>query len=398
MLSHLIDLSLKHRFAVIALAIVLATAGLLSLRQLDIDAFPDTTPVQVQINTVAPSLVPEEVERQITFPIEQTISGLPGLAQLRSVSKFGFSQVTIVFDDRTDIYFARQLINERLQTVQLPLGVERPTLGPVATGLGEVFHYIITYTGYDFSRLSRDERIARLTELRTIHDWVVKPRLRTVPGTAEINSWGGYEKQYQVWIEPRRLVRHNVTFEQVTTALRKNNRNVGGGNLLRGSEMLLVHGVGRTTSPEEIANIVIKSEHGNPIRVRDIGEVRIDHEVRRGAVTADGNGEAVMGLGFMLMGENSHVVTRDLKAKLKEIQAALPPGVTLITMYDRTELVDHVLDTVRKNLFEGGLLVIAVLFAFLGDLRAGLIVALAIPLSMLVRFPACTASALPPAC
>jgi len=385
-LSQVIEIALKHRLAVIAAAVVWAGAGLLALSGLDIDAFPDTTPAQVQINTVAPALVPEEMERQITFPIEQSISGLPGLTDVRSVSKFGFSQVTIVFEDGTNIYFARQLINERLATVQLPIGVERPRLGPVATGLGEVFHYIVTYDGYDFSKLEESERIARLTELRTIHDWVVKPRLRTVPGTAEINSWGGYEKQYQVRIDSARLIRHGLTYDDVTAALRTNNRNVGGGNIIRGSEMLLVHGVGRTTSPDEIANIVVKTEHGTPIRIRDVSEVRLGHEVRRGAVSADGNGEAVMGLGFMLMGENSHIVTRQLKSAIEDIRVALPPGVAIITMYDRTELVDHVLETVRKNLFEGGLLVIAVLFAFLGSLRAGLIVALAIPLAMLSAF------------
>jgi cobalt-zinc-cadmium resistance protein CzcA len=386
MLNWIIDASLRHRFAVIGLVIVVAIVGILALPHLDIDAFPDTTPVQVQINTTAPSLLPEEVERQITFPVEQAISGLPGLEQLRSVSKFGFSQVTVVFDDGTDIYFARQLVGERLSTVELPDGIERPKMGPVASGLGEVFHYVVTYDGYDFSTLDEKERIALLTELRTLHDWTIKPQLRTVPGTAEVNSWGGYKKQYQVRIDPDRLIRHGLVFDDVVTALRKNNRSVGGGNIVRASEMLLVHGQGRTVNVDEIQAIVIKAEDGVPVRIRDVADVEIGHEIRRGAVTADGRGETVMGLGFCLMGENTHQVTEALKEKLSGIRANLPPGVRIVSMYDRTELVDQVLQTVRRNLFEGGLLVIAVLFVFLGNLRAGLIVALAIPLSMLCAF------------
>ncbi|MBT6055268.1 CusA/CzcA family heavy metal efflux RND transporter [bacterium TMED277] len=386
MLNWIIDASLRHRFAVIASVVVVALAGVVSLQYLDIDAFPDTTPVQVQVNTTAPALLPEEVERQITFPIEQAISGLPGLDQLRSVSKFGFSQVTVVFDDSTDIYFARQLINERLGTVELPAGIERPEMGPVSSGLGEVFHYVLTYDGYDFSTLDQQERINKLTELRTLHDWTIKPQLRTVSGTAEVNSWGGYEKQYQVRVDPDRLIRHGLTFDEVIEALQQNNRSVGGGNIVRSGEMLLVHGQGRTTTLGQIADIVIKSVDGIPIRIGQVADVEIGYEIRRGAVTADGKGEAVMGLGFCLMGENTHEVTEGLKAKLDSIRSNLPPGVRIVSMYDRTELVDQVLETVRKNLFEGGLFVIAVLFVFLGNLRAGLIVALAIPLSMLCAF------------
>jgi cobalt-zinc-cadmium resistance protein CzcA len=387
MLNWIIDASLRHRFAVIALVLAIATAGVLALRRLDVDAFPDTTPVQVQINTVAPALLPEEVERQITFSVEQAISGLPGLQQLRSVSKFGFSQVTVVFEDGTDIYFARQLVGERLATVEFPTGIERPKMGPVASGLGEVFHYIVTNQGYDFSTLDKDERIKQLTELRTIHDWIIKPPLRTVKGVAEVNSWGGYEKQYQVRIDPNRLISRGLTFDEVVAALGRNNRNVGGGNIERSSEMLLVHGQGRTVNTEQIGAIVIRAEHGVPIRVRDVAEVAIGYEIRRGAVTADGKGEAVMGLGFCLMGENTHTVTVALKQKIEEIRTSLLPlGVQIVSMYDRTELVGQVIETVRKNLFEGGLLVVAVLFIFLGNFRAGLIVALAIPLSMLFAF------------
>ncbi|QEG01514.1 Cobalt-zinc-cadmium resistance protein CzcA [Stieleria maiorica] len=386
MLTRLIDLSLHHRFAVLFGVLVLIAGGGYALSQLDVDAFPDTTPIMVQVNTTAPALSPEEIERQITYPIEQSLSGLPLLENIRSVSKYGFSQVVVTFEDGTDIYFARQVVGERLATVELPGGVSRPKMGPVATGLGEVFHYVLTYPGVDFTKLPESERMRMLTELRTTHDWVVKPQLRTVAGTAEINSWGGYEKQFQVRIDPAGLVSRGLTFGEVVDALQENNRNVGGGNVDRMGEMLLVQGLGRTTNISQIENIVIKASDGVPVRIRDVATVEVGHEIRRGAVTADGNGEAVMGLGFMLMGENTHQYTDALKQRVEEIKANLPPGMTLVTMYDRTELVDSVIDTVRKNLFEGGLLVIAVLFFFLGNLRAGLIVALAIPLSMLFAF------------
>ena len=386
MLNWLIDFSLKHRALVILTALLFAVVGGFSLQQLDIDAFPDTTPVQIQINTVAPSLASEEIERQITFPVEQAISGLPGLYELRSISKFGLSQVVVIFDDGNDIYFARQLINERLSTVELPDGIARPQMGPVSTGLGEVFHYVVVYDGVDLSEVSREQRVKRLTELRTIHDWVIKPQLRSVRGVAEVNSWGGYEKQYQVRINPDLLLKYGLTFEQVSEAIQENNENVGGGTVTDGSEMLLVHGVGRTVNIEQIEEVIVTAKDGVPVRVRDVAEVQIGHEIRRGAVTANGQGEAVLGLGFMLMGENSDEVTWALKEKLEQIKETLPAGVTIQTVYDRTELIDHVIHTVQKNLFEGGLLVIAILFIFLGNLRAGLIVALAIPLSMLFAF------------
>ncbi|MEP3479726.1 MAG: CusA/CzcA family heavy metal efflux RND transporter [Fuerstiella sp.] len=386
MLNWLIDFSLKHRALVILTALLFAVVGCFSLQQLDIDAFPDTTPVQIQINTVAPSLASEEIERQITFPVEQSISGLPGLHELRSISKFGLSQVVVIFDDGIDIYFARQLINERLSTVELPDGISRPQMGPVSTGLGEVFHYVVVYDGVDLSKVSREQRVKRLTELRTIHDWVVKPQLRSVRGVAEVNSWGGYEKQYQVRINPGLLLKYGLTFEQVSEAIQENNENVGGGTVTDGSEMLLVHGVGRTVNIEQIEEVIVTAKDGVPVRVRDVAQVHIGHEIRRGAVTANGQGEAVLGLGFMLMGENSDEVTWALKEKLEQIKETLPAGVTIQTVYDRTELIDHVNHTVQKNLFEGGLLVIAILFIFLGNLRAGLIVAMAIPLSMLFAF------------
>ena len=373
MLNWIISFSLKNRLLVCILALGLLVIGGRALSMLPIDAFPDTTPVQVQINTTAAALNPQEAEAQITLPVELAVSGLPGLQNVRSISKFGLSQVVATFDDRTDIFRARQLIMERLQTVELPEGIARPQLGPIATGLGEVFHYVVRST--DGKRTP--------TELRVLQDWVVKPQLRKVAGVAEVNTWGGFEKQFHVVVETERLIKYRLAFEDLVGALQANNQNVGGGQIVRGGESLLVHGVGLATNIQEIGNIVITAYEGSPVRVSDVATVKEDHEIRRGAVTADGRGEAVLGLGFMLMGENSAVVTRALKAKLAEVQKFLPPDVKLEVLYDRTELVDNVIRTVEHNLFAGALLVIAILFAFLGNLRAGLIVAVAIPLSML---------------
>ncbi|MDW8308405.1 MAG: efflux RND transporter permease subunit, partial [Verrucomicrobiales bacterium] len=367
------NFSLNNRLLVCVLAAVLVVVGARGLLHLPVDAFPDTTPVQVQINTVAPALNPEEVEQQITLPIELALGGLPGLHNVRSISKFGLSQVVATFDDRTSIYLARQLVMERLQGVELPEGIARPQLGPISTGLGEVFHYVVR----------SDNPNRTLIELREWHDWVIKPELRKVRGVAEVNSWGGFEKQFHVVFDPDRLVKYRVTLEELIEALQANNQNVGGGQIVRGGESVLVHGIGLATDPEQIGDIVIAAHDGVPVRVRDVATVKVDHEIRRGAVSANGRGEVVLGLGFMLMGENSAVVTRALKQKLAEVQKSLPPDVRVEALYDRTELVEKVIRTVRHNLLAGALLVVAVLFAFLGNLRAGLIVAAAIPLSML---------------
>jgi len=373
-LNAIIDFSLRYRWFVIFMAVALAAAGGVSLTYLDIDAFPDTTPVQVQINTIAPSLGPAEVEQQITYPVEQALSGLPKIVTMRSISKFGLSQVVIIFEDGTDIYFARQLVTERLASVQLPDGLDRPKMGPVSTGLGEVFHYVVTGKGDD------------ITQLRTVHDWIVRPQMRSVKGVAEVNSWGGFERQYQIRIDPAKVAKYGLTFDRVIAAIRENNQNVGGGVIDKGSSTVLVSGVGRTTTLPQIRNIQIAVTDGVPILLGDVAEVAIGNEVRRGAVTADGKGEVVLGLGFMTMGENSHEVTWGLKKRLDEVKATMPPGVKVEPVYDRTELVDYVIDTVRTNLFEGGLFVVCVLFLFLGNLRAAFIVALAIPLSMLFAF------------
>lgn len=380
MLNQTIDLSLKYRFVVLLVGVLLVLTGVQSLLKLPLDAFPDTTPVQVQVNTVAPALGPEEMEQQITLPVELAISGLPGLEEVRSISKFGLSQVTITFKDDVDIYFGRQLVQQRLQDVELPEGVGRPRLGPVATGLGEVYHYLVkrpTPPG-----MSAEQN---LTELRTVQDWLIKLPLRSVPGVAELNSWGGLEKQYHVEADPARLAKYGLTLQGLMDALRTNNVNVGGGNLERAGESHLLKGVGIVTGVQEIADVMVSSVDGVPVRVRDVAEVHIGHEIRRAAVTAEGGGECVLGLGFLLMGENSREVTVALEKRMDEVKRSLPKdsGIEVETVYERTHLVDRVLATVRKNLFEGALLVIAVLFAFLGNVRAGLIVASAIPLSLL---------------
>ncbi len=371
MLDKIITWSLHHRFMVIALTVVLVGLGVNTILNLPVDAFPDTTPVQVQINTTALALSPLEIEQLITFPVERAIAGLPDLEGVRSISKFGLSQVTATFDDGTDIYFARQLIMERLQNIELPEGISRPEMGPVATGLGEVYHYIMT------------SDVHSLQELTTLHNWVVKPRLQAVAGVAEVNTWGGKSKQYQVRADPDKLIKFELTLDDVFTALSQNNMNVGGGYVVEAGELQLVRGISLTRNLDEIAAIVIQTHNGVPVRIGDVGEVVEGNEIRRGAATAFGKGEVVLGLGFMLMGENSHDVTGRMRERMEEIKASLPEGVEIEAVYERTELVDQVLETVKENLFEGAILVVAVLFVFLGNLRAGLIVALAIPLSMM---------------
>ncbi len=377
MLTKVINWAVDYRWLVVLGSIGIAIAGYLSLTRLNIDAFPDTTPVQVQINTVAPALVATEIERLITFPIEQSMGGMPGLVNVRSISQFGLSQVTLTFADGTDIYRARQFIQERLSTVDFPPGIPRPELGPVATGLGEVLHYHVK---------SPESEKASLTELRTTQDWKIRPDLRTVPGAAEINSWGGLEKQYQVLVDPSKLIKYNLTLTQVMDAVRHGNLNVGGGYIDRQGDMLLLHGIARTNSLDQIESIVVKSDAGTPVLVKDVAEVAIGHDIVRGMVTANGTGEVVLGLGFMRIGSSSYTVTRDLRAQLEETIKRLPPNIKVETVYDRTALVDRVISTVRTNLCEGALFVVMLLFLFLGNLRAGLIAAVTIPLSMLFAF------------
>ncbi|MDD8042224.1 MAG: CusA/CzcA family heavy metal efflux RND transporter [Verrucomicrobiota bacterium] len=374
MLSRLIAFSLKNRLLVLILFSLAAALGLWRLTDLPVDAFPDTTPVQVQINTVAPALNPEEIEQQITLPVELSIGGLPGLENVRSVSKFGFSQVVATFSDSTGIADARQYVSERINAVELPAGIERPELGPIATGLGEVFHYIV--------RSDNPQRT--LEQLRTLHDWVIKPELGKVPGVAEVNSWGGEVRQYHVVVSPEALLKFDLTLDDVFEALETNNSNVGGGLVTAAGVSQFVHGLGRVTGIGQIEGIVVASHDGAPVHIRDVAEeVRIDHEIRRGAVTANGKGEIVLGLAFMLMGENAEVVTHALKAQLELARDALPEDVVVEVVYDRTELTAAVMATVQHNLLLGAVLVIIALFVLLGNLRAGLLVAIVIPLTLL---------------
>jgi cobalt-zinc-cadmium resistance protein CzcA len=348
--------------------------GGVAFLNLPFDAFPDTTPVMVQVNASAPGWAAEEIERQITFPIERELSGLTGLTEVRSVSKFGFSQVTLVFSDDIDIYLARQQVAERLVSIELPDGVPVPQLGPVSTGLGEIFQYIVIGKTDD------------QTDLRTVQDWIIKPQLQSVPGVAEVNSWGGFEKQYQIVVDPNRLVQYGLSLTTVVDVIQKGLTNVPGGQMIRGGEQTVVQGVGIVSRREQIEDLVIETRNGVPIHVHDFADVIVGHEIRRGVVTYDGAGEAVLGIGFLITGQNSHEVSKRLSAQLEEVKSSLPPGIEVRPVYVRTNLVDDVLGTVEHNLLFGAALVIAVLFLFLGNIRAGLIVASAIPLSMLFAF------------
>ena len=376
-----IAFALKNRLLVLALTGLLIGVGIWSMLRLPIDAVPDVTNVQVQVNTNAPALSPLEVERQITLPVELAMFGLPELEQIRSLSKFGLSQVTVIFKEGTDIYFARQQVQERLQSAreEIPEGFGTPEMGPISTGLGEIFQYTIEAkagSGID------------ATELRTLQDWVVAQQLRAVPGVAEVNSFGGFQKQYQVLIRPDALVQYGLTLDQVFQAVQANNVNAGGGYIRKGAEQLIVRGVGQVQDLAQIRAIVVASQGGTPVRVGDIADVEIGHTIRQGAVSKDGRGEVVTGIVMMRVGENSRTVVDAVKERFDAVRASLPEGVELDDFYDRTELVERTIATVEKNLIEGAILVVAVLFLLLGNLRAALIVALAIPLSMLFAFSA----------
>jgi heavy metal efflux system protein len=374
MLEHLITVAIQRRALILCLACVLCLLGIVAFINLPFDAFPDTTPVTVQVNATAPGWAAEEIERQVTFPIERELSGLTGLTDIRSLSKFGFAQVTLVFDDVIDIYAARQQVAERIVSIELPDGVPPPQLGPVSTGLGEIFQYVVIGQTDD------------PTELRTVQDWIIKPQLQAVPGVAEVNSWGGFEKQYQIVVDPNLLVRYELAVTQVVDAVRAGTVNVAGGQMVRGGEQTVVRGVGTVSRREEIEGLVVSGRNGVPVCIRDIADVVVGHEIRRGGATYRGAGEAVLGIGFLISGRNSHEVARRLSQQLEEIKSSLPPGIEVKPVYSRSDLVDSVLQTVERNLLFGAALVIAVLFVFLGNLRAGLIVASAIPLSMLFAF------------
>lgn len=377
MLNRILEFSLANRFLIIIIALVVVGFGIRSMLKLPIDAVPDVTPNQVQILTNSPGLGPVEVERFITFPVETAMSGLPGIEGIRSVSRFGLSAVTVTFKEDVDIYFARRLVMERLPQARemIPEGFGTPEMGPISTGLGEIYQFEVKGDGYS------------LMELRSILEWDIAFKLKSVPGIVEVNTYGGELKTYEVQLLADKLVSYDLSIDQVFQALGSNNSNSGGAYIEHNQEQYLIRGEGLVRSLEDIGNIVVATrDEGTPIFIRDIAEVTFAPMVRQGAVTRDGEGEAVTGVVMMLIGENSRTVVNRVKEKIEDIKVSLPPGVTIDAYYDRTELVRKTIKTVTKNLGEGALLVIIILFLILGNFRAGLIVAAAIPLSMLVAF------------
>jgi cobalt-zinc-cadmium resistance protein CzcA len=380
MIDGILSFSIRQRWLVMIGILAMAGFGIWNFTRLPIDAVPDITNVQVQINSRAPGYTPLEVEQRITFPIETAMAGLPHLESTRSLSRYGISQVTVIFKDGTDIYFARQSINERIQQVrdQLPAGIET-AMGPVSTGLGEIYMY--TVEAKPGARKTSGESYTP-TDLRTIQDWIIRPRLRTVPGVNEVNTVGGFEKQFHVLPDPAQLMAYKLTFRDVMTALAANNGNVGAGYIERNGDQYLVRVPGQVSSIDEIKQIVLGSRNGVPVRVSEVAEIKEGTDLRTGAATLNGQ-EIVLGTAMLLIGENSRTVAQGVAAKLKEIARTLPDGVIAHTVYDRTRLVEATIATVRTNLFEGAILVIAVLFVILGNIRAAVATACVIPLSML---------------
>ncbi len=381
MLENIIKLSIRQRWTVIVAALLLAGLGVYNFGRLKIDAVPDITNVQVQVNTPAPGFSPLEAEQRITLPIETALAGLPGLDYTRSVSRAGLSQVTVVFDDGTDIYFARQLVNERLQGVRanLPPGMES-ALGPIATGLGEIFMYTLEATP---GALKDDGAPYTAEDLRTLHDWVVRPQLRNVPGVTEVNSVGGYRRQYVISPIPARLSGFGLTVADLTQALESNNASVGAGYVERSGSQSVIRVPGNATGEADLAGIIVAYRAGTPVRIADVADVSIGSEIRQGAATKDGR-EVVLGTIYMLVGENPRNVSVAVAEQLATVNQSLPTGVSAVTVYDRSVLVEATIGTVEKNLAEGALLVIVVLFLLLGNIRAALITAAVIPITFLM--------------
>jgi cobalt-zinc-cadmium resistance protein CzcA len=384
MFDRIIKFAIEQRWLVMLLVLVMAVAGIYNYQsRLSIDALPDVTNVQVQILTAAPGYSPLETEQRVTFPLETVLVGLPNLEQTRSLSRYGLSQITVVFKDKTDIYFARQLVNQRIQEAKdkLPAGIT-PTMGPISTGLGEI--YLWTVEAKEGAR-KPDGTPYGPVDLREIQDWIIKPQLRTVPGVAEINTLGGYAKEYQVAPHPEQLAAYGITLADIVSALERNNSNAGAGYIERRGEQLLVRTPGQVRSISDIRNIVLRSVDGVPIRIQDVADVGIGRELRTGAATDNGQ-EVVLGTVFMLMGANSHAVSVAVDKKMVEINRTLPEGVHAITVYNRTVLVDKAITTIRNNLLEGAALVVAILFLFFGNIRAAILTAMVIPLSLLFTF------------
>ncbi len=381
MLNRIIRFSVQHPALILLLIVLLCVAGVFSFQRLPIDAVPDVTNVQVMVLTAAPALSPLEIERQITFPVETAMSGLPDIDEIRSVSKVGLSVITVVFKESVDTYFARQLVLERLTLAreQIPANIGAPQMGPIATGLGEIYQYELRSEAGPDGKPLHDA-----TALRTIQDWNVRRQLLGVPGVTEVNSFGGYEKQYQVQADPTKLLAYGLTLHNVLEAVERNNANVGGAYIERAGEQYLLRGIGLAESIEDIASIVVKTgKEGVPVFVRDVAEVVTGATLRQGAVSADGEGEIVAGIAIMLKGENSRAVVQRIKQRVEQIRPTLPKGVELIPFYDREALVNRTMKTVATNLVEGALIVIFILILLLGNWRGALLVATVIPLSML---------------
>ncbi|CAM5379257.1 efflux RND transporter permease subunit [Eoetvoesiella caeni] len=383
MFERIIRFSIEQRWLIILAVLGMASLGIYNYQRLPIDAVPDITNVQVQINTAAPGYSPLEVEQRVTYPLETVMAGIPKLEQTRSLSRYGLSQITVIFEEGTNIYFARQLVNERLQGAkdQLPVGIT-PTLGPISTGLGEIYFWTVEADG---GALKSDGTPYTPTDLREIQDWIIKPQLRNVPGVTEINTIGGYAKEYLIAPDPGKLRAFGLTLQNLIEAVERNNSNVGAGYIERRGEQSLVRVPGQVQSMDDIGQILIANVDSTPIRIQDVAQVSIGKELRTGAATENGR-EVVLGTAFMLMGENSRAVSHAVDKKMQEINRSLPKGVTAVTVYDRTVLVDKAIATVQKNLLEGAILVIVVLFLFLGNIRAAVLTALVIPLAMLFTF------------
>ena len=383
MFERIIKFAIEQRWLVLLAVLGMAAIGVFSYTKLPIDAVPDITNVQVQINTSAPGYSPLETEQRVTYPVETVMAGLPKLVQTRSMSRYGLSQVTVIFEDGTDVYFARQLVAERLAQARerLPAGVS-PEMGPISTGLGEIFLWTVESKE---GAKKPDGTLYTPTDLREIQDWIIKPQLRNVPGVTEINSIGGYAKEYLVAPDPAKLSSLGLSLAELIKAIDLNNANVGAGYIEKRGEQYLVRAPGQVSSPQDISNIVVKSVNGQVVRIGDVATVGVGKELRTGAATDNGR-EVVLGTVFMLIGENSRTVAQAVSEKMVEINRSLPEGVHAITVYDRTNLVDKAIGTVRKNLVEGAILVIVVLFLFLGNIRAAIITAMVIPLSMLFTF------------
>lgn len=381
MVDALLKFSIARRWLVIFLVLVIAGIGVWSYQRLPIDAVPDITNVQVQINTQAPGYSPLEVEQRITYLVEVAIAGLPNVEETRSLSRYALSQVTVVFKDGTDIYFARNLITERLQQAksQMPEGIE-PEMGPVATGLGEIFHYAVHA---DSNARQPNGELYDATALRSLQDWVIRPQLRLVPGITEINTIGGYEKQFHITPNPAKLLAYGITFEQIVVALKKNNVSVGAGYIEKNGEQYLIRAPGQVSDIHSIEQIIVGHKGKLPITIRDLAEVGFGKQLRTGAATRDG-AETVLGTAVMIVGGNSRTISEAVSTKLVEINKTLPPGVTAEPVYDRTVLVNKTIATVQKNLLEGAILVVVVLLVMLGNVRAALLTAAVIPLSMLM--------------